>query len=176
MDPPVASPADPPVPSAQNSATPVARPPLVAKPVTAWAIGMLMAKVPCSAREATQILQAAADMAHLSAAEIAAAVVSGARGEAAPAHVERALRRTVLVARSASPGAARGTGLLPSLTRTEEVLSRLHGCRARLAQAPGDPGALRAMDDAAYTPCVLLGQPRLRLAISAAEQHLSDLR
>ncbi|MGW1772046.1 DUF5133 domain-containing protein [Streptomyces sp. NPDC002104] len=160
----------------QDSPAPGSRP-LVASPVTAWATGMLMATVPCSAREATQILQATADLAGLPAAEVAAALVATARGDAVPAHVERALHRTVLAAQSpSSPEQARETGLRPSPTRTEEVLSRLRGCQARLAQAPSDPGALRAMDDAAYTLCVLIGQPRLQNAIAAAELHLNSTR
>ncbi|MFD6888031.1 DUF5133 domain-containing protein [Streptomyces sp. NPDC059957] len=147
----------------------------MAKPVTAWATGMLMAAVPCSAREAAQILQAAAERVNVSAADIAAVLVATAPGEVAPDHIERALHLTVLAVRSL-PAGPRETGLLPSLPRTQEVLARLQRCRARLARAPGDPDALRAMDDAAYTLCVLLGQPHLRLAISAAEQHVSRLR
>lgn len=66
-------------------------------------------------------------------------------------------------------------GILPARTRVEEALTRLRGCRGRLAVAPEDPAALRAMDDAAYALCVLMGRPTVHEDVLAAEAHLAHL-
>lgn len=138
------------------------------------AVGMLMATTPCSARDALRILATAADLADVAVEDLAAAMTATACGTALPARLERALRRSVEAARTRGPaGGPRTAGLAPNPARTEEVLTRLRGCQARLAAAPHDPAALRAMDDTAYTLCVLMGRPTALEAITAAEELLA---
>ncbi|MEV7723637.1 DUF5133 domain-containing protein [Streptomyces sp. NPDC101733] len=135
-----------------------------------------MASTPCTARDARLILAAAADLARVTDVDVAVAMATAPGGVPAPRRVARALRRAVEAARTPSAPAAPTApriGLLPSRARTEEVLSRLRACRARLANAPDDADALRAMDDAAYTLCVLMGRPRTHEAVLAAERHLA---
>ncbi|MGW7454117.1 DUF5133 domain-containing protein [Streptomyces sp. NPDC054787] len=145
-----------------------------AAPATAWAVGMLMAATPCSARDARGILAAAADLARTTVHGLAAAMTAASQGTPLPAPVERALRHAVEAARGAAPVAKiRGTALVPSRARTEEVLNRLRACRARLAAAPDDPAALRDMDDVTYTLCVLMGRPTTHEAVRAAEELLA---
>ncbi|MFD3872715.1 DUF5133 domain-containing protein [Streptomyces sp. NPDC058623] len=141
----------------------------------ARALGLLMASTPCTARHARLILATAADLAQVTVAELAGAMAR-APGEgpaSAPGRVVRALHRAVEAARTPAaptPGATPP----PSRTRTEEVLSRLRGCQARLTNTPHDPGAVRAMDDAAHTLCVLMGRPSAHEAVLAAERHLAE--
>ncbi|AZM87382.1 DUF5133 domain-containing protein [Streptomyces sp. W1SF4] len=173
-DPHVASPGDPPSAAALAAqAPPLAERPLGQAPTELWALGLVMAATPCSAREAKQILLTAAERARITAAQAAEAMVAGSLGLPVPGRVQRALHRAVQAARTPLPrGAFQGVGILPSRLRTEEVLTRLRGCQARLAAAPTDPGTLRAMDDVAYTLCVLMGRPTTHEAVLAAERHL----
>ncbi|MFJ7265413.1 DUF5133 domain-containing protein [Streptomyces sp. NPDC099050] len=146
----------------------------VPAPTGNWAVGMLMATTPCSARDALRILATAADLADVAVRDLAAAMTATSCGTALPARLERALRRAVEAARTRGPaGGPRGAGLAPNPARTEEVLTRLRGCQARLAASPHDPGALRAMDDTAYTLCVLMGRATALEAIAAAEAQLA---
>ncbi|MEU2117404.1 DUF5133 domain-containing protein [Streptomyces sp. NPDC016459] len=159
-------PQDPPMtvePVLQPSTTPTA---------AARAVGVLMAATPCTTRDAKRILAAAADLARINVHDLAVAVVAGTEGTPLPARIERALRRAVEAARTSKASAPASVGLAPNRQRTEEVLTRLRGCRARLAAEPGDPAAARAMDDAAYTLCVLMGRPTTHDAVLAAERHL----
>ncbi|MEU9294114.1 DUF5133 domain-containing protein [Streptomyces sp. NPDC048266] len=150
---------------------PVGQPPL-APTTAARAVGVLMAATPCTARDAKRILAAAADLAQINVHDLGVVVVAGTEGTPPPGRIERALRRAVEAARSSAAPADPSVGLTPNRERTEEVLTRLRGCRARLAAAPGDPAAARAMDDAAYTLCVLMGRPTTYEAVLAAERHL----
>ncbi|MFJ7775857.1 DUF5133 domain-containing protein [Streptomyces yangpuensis] len=136
---------------------------------------MVMALAPCGAREARLVLAAAAELVHVAVADLAAAVVAGAHGEPVPARWERALRRAVEALRNPLPGqeGGRGVGLLPSRARTEEALARFRASRERLTAAPGDATARGAMDDAAYTLCVLMGRSTVHEAVLAAERHLA---
>lgn len=164
-----------PSPSATDPVHPV-RNPLVADPAMPWAVGMIMAMTPCSRRDAKRILAGAAESAHISPAVLAAAMVAGSQGVPVPAHVERALRRAVEAARTPSPRPAdlvRGVALVPSRSRTEQVLSEFRRCQTVLAAAPSDRSARQALDDAAYTLCVLLGRTTVHDAVDAAEQHLA---
>ncbi|WP_407840917.1 DUF5133 domain-containing protein [Streptomyces sp. DSM 116496] len=138
------------------------------------AVGMLMATTPCSARDALRILATAADLADVAVEDLAAAMSATACGAALPARLERALRHSLEAARTRGPaGGPHPAGLAPNPARAEEVLTRLRGCQARLAAAPQDPAALRAMDDTAYTLCVLMGRPTALEAITAAEELLA---
>ncbi|MET9857328.1 DUF5133 domain-containing protein [Streptomyces sp. NPDC006450] len=128
---------------------------------------------PCTARDARRILAAAADLAHSTTDGLAAAMVAGTRGERVPAHVERAVRRAVEAARTPGVPSRHPVGLMPARARTEEVLTRLRGQQARLAARPDDPAERRAMDDAAYTLCVLMGRPTVHMAVLAALEHLA---
>ncbi|MGW8885821.1 DUF5133 domain-containing protein [Streptomyces sp. NPDC055749] len=162
--------------SPSPSATAPVGNPLLDEPPTPWAVGMIMAMTPCSRRDAKRILTAAAEAAHIAPTAMAAAMVAGSRGVPVPAHVERALRRAVEAARNPSPSpsdAARGVALVPSRQRTEQVLSEFRRCQALLAVTPSDRSARQALDDAAYTLCVLLGRTTVHDAVDAAEQHLA---
>ncbi|MGW6856988.1 DUF5133 domain-containing protein [Streptomyces xanthophaeus] len=139
----------------------------------ARAMGMVMAATPCPARDARCILAAAAALADVSVDDLAAAMAGSAAGPPLPVHLERALRRAVEAARTSGVPSVRPAGIRPHPARTEEALTRLQDCRARLAAAPGDPDALRAMDDAAYTLCVLVGRPVAHEAVLAAEEQLA---
>ncbi|WP_327360077.1 DUF5133 domain-containing protein [Streptomyces sp. NBC_01296] len=131
-----------------------------------------MAATPCTARDARRILEVAADLADTTPDALAAAMVAGTRGTPVPVHIERALHRAMDAGRSPAPSVGRGSVLTPARARTEEVLTRLRGCQARLAAAPEDPVALRAMDDAGYTLCVLMGRATVHEAVLAAEARL----
>lgn len=74
-----------------------------------WAVGMLMATTPCSARDALRILATAADLADVSVEDLASAMTATSCGAALPARLERALRRAVEAART------RGTPAAPAL-------------------------------------------------------------
>ncbi|GFN00930.1 hypothetical protein Sfulv_57400 [Streptomyces fulvorobeus] len=134
-----------------------------------------MAMTPCARRDAKRVLAVAAETAHLTPAAMAAAMVAGSRGAPVPAHVERALRGAMEAARTpALPSdAVRGVALLPSRARTEQVLTEFRKRQALLAAAPSDRSARQALDDAAYTLCVLLGRTTVRDAVDAAELHLA---
>ncbi|MEU6312831.1 DUF5133 domain-containing protein [Streptomyces sp. NPDC047014] len=132
-----------------------------------------MALTPCGAREARLVLAAVAELVQAPAPDVAAALYAGARGEPVPQRWERALRRAVKALR-AHVG-VRGVGLLPSRARTEEVLARFRACRELLRAAPGDAVARGAMDDAAYTLCVLMGRSTVPEAVTAAEAHLATV-
>ncbi|MEU1348693.1 DUF5133 domain-containing protein [Streptomyces sp. NPDC005775] len=157
-------------PSPETAASAAQAP--VDEPRAAWAVGMVMAVTPCSARDARRVLDAAAKAAGITPAEVAAAMAAGARGGAVPARVERALHRAVAAARSVSPRGA-CVVLMPSRSRTAEVLAEFRDCQARLTAAPSDLRARQALDDAAYTLCVLLGRTGAHDAVLAAEQHLT---
>ncbi|MCJ1676427.1 DUF5133 domain-containing protein [Streptomyces sp. APSN-46.1] len=147
------------------------------EPTAAWAVGMVMALTPCSARDAQRVLAAAAEKSHVAVVEVAAAMVAGSRGLPVPLHVERALRHAVEAARTPHhprPGTATArVGLTPARARTEEALSRFRASQARLSGAPAEHDARRAMDDAAYTLCVLMGRPTVHEAALAAVALLS---
>lgn len=158
-----------------TESVPDAARPLPAPPAAvARAVGMVMAVTPCPAREALRILEAAADLAHVTVEFLAAVMTARTADAPLPVHLDRAVRHAIEAARTpAPPTAARPAALTPSPTRTEEVLTRLRGCQARLAAQPGDPGAVRAMDDAAYVLCVLMGRPVTHEAVLAAEEQLA---
>ncbi|WP_371604474.1 DUF5133 domain-containing protein [Streptomyces sp. NBC_01220] len=154
-----------------EAAASAAQPP-IDEPRAAWAVGTVMAAIPCSARDAGRVLGAAARAAGVTSAELAAAMAADARGVAMPARVERALHRAVAAARALPPRAAY-VGLMPSRARTAEVLEEFRGCQSRLTDAPSDMRARQALDDAAYTLCVLLGRTGVHDAVLAAEEHLT---
>ncbi|MFF4426508.1 DUF5133 domain-containing protein [Streptomyces sp. NPDC001549] len=131
-----------------------------------------MAATPCTARDAHRILEAAAHLARTTPDALAAAMVAGTGGTPVPAHIERALCRAVDAGRTPVPGVGPGCVLTPARARTQEALTGLRGCQARLAAAPDDPAAQRAMDDAGYTLCVLMGRATLYEAVLAAEARL----
>ncbi|MBT2470652.1 DUF5133 domain-containing protein [Streptomyces sp. ISL-66] len=99
---------------------------------------------------------------------------AGSAAGTLPVRLERALRHAVKAARTPTRARTPQTGIRPNRERAEEVLSRLRGCQARLLATPADPGALRAMDDAAYTLCVLMGRPTAHGAVLAAEALLAE--
>ncbi|MFD9517186.1 DUF5133 domain-containing protein [Streptomyces sp. NPDC059979] len=154
-----------------------------ARPVTedetvARAIGMIMAITPCSARDARLVLASAAAAAHVSEAELAAAMTAATEGVATPVHVERALRHAVECARSPespAPAVPAPVAMRASRAGTEEVLIRFRACQARLAAEPGSEQARREMDDVTYTLCVLMGRSRAHEAVLVAQDRLATL-
>ncbi|MFG2714230.1 DUF5133 domain-containing protein [Streptomyces goshikiensis] len=139
----------------------------------AWAVGMTMATVPCSARAAGRVLAAAAARTESSVAELAAAMVAESRGTPLPALVGRALNQAVRAART-SPDARSGRavpGLMPSTDDAERALGRFFDARLRLVAAPADETARRALEDALYTLCVLMAEPTAHAAVVAAVQY-----
>lgn len=142
----------------------------------ARAIGMIMAITPCSARDARLVLASAAAAAHVSEAELAAAMGAATQGVATPVHVERALRHAVDCARSPqspSPAVTAPVVMRASRAGTEEVLVRFRACQARLAAEPGSEEARREMDDVTYTLCVLMGRSRAHEAVRVAMDRLA---
>ncbi|MGW0400641.1 DUF5133 domain-containing protein [Streptomyces sp. NPDC003002] len=137
---------------------------------TQWALGMLMALTPCTAPAAAEILESAARTAGVTPREVASALSEQARGGPLPRRVERALRLAVEAARA--PAAGPSCGLLPELGRAAEVLDRFRACLARVQAAPADTAARRALDDAAYTLCVLMGRRTAHQALRAAEEYV----
>ncbi|MFF4260907.1 DUF5133 domain-containing protein [Streptomyces virginiae] len=136
----------------------------------ARALGMLMALTPCTAPAARGILDVAASAAGTTALEVAAALAESPRGGPLPRRVERALRMAVKAART--PAGEPPSGLLPSRSRAQEVLACFRACQDRVQAAPGDMDARRALDDAAYTLCVLMGRRNPYQAVGAAEAYL----
>jgi len=136
---------------------------------------MIMAMTPCSRRDAKRVLAVAAEAAHLTPAAMATMMVAGSHGVPVPTHVERALRAAMETARTPAPPshAPRGVALLPSRPRTDQVLREFRRCQALLAASPSERSARQALDDAAYTLCVLLGRTTVHDAVDAAEQHLA---
>ncbi|MGW5848903.1 DUF5133 domain-containing protein [Streptomyces sp. NPDC055254] len=141
-------------------------------PVTAQALGMIMALTPCTVREARTVLTAASEMAGVTPMAVARALVNESRGGGVPSGVERGLRLAIGAAR-VSP-APRVRGLLPCPERTAEALARFRECRRRVRATPGDAGARGELDDAAYTLCVLMARRTVHEAVLAAMRHLAD--
>ncbi|WP_405828068.1 MULTISPECIES: DUF5133 domain-containing protein [unclassified Streptomyces] len=134
-----------------------------------------MAMTPCSARDARVVLASAAAAVHVTATELAAAIVAAPQGVALPAPVERALRHAVESARSPvcpAPAAAAPAAMLANRALTEKVLARFRACRARLGAEPESEDARREMDDVTYTLCVLMGRLRAHDAVTAAQDRL----
>ncbi|MFE3789393.1 DUF5133 domain-containing protein [Streptomyces goshikiensis] len=139
----------------------------------AWAVGMTMATVPCSARDAGRLLAATAARVEISLAELAAAMAAESRGTPPPALIGRALSQAVQAART-SPDARSGRavpGLMPSTEDAEHALGRFFDARLRLVATPADEPARRALEDAIYTLCVLMAEPSAHAAVVAAVQY-----
>ncbi|MEU8943473.1 DUF5133 domain-containing protein [Streptomyces goshikiensis] len=143
------------------------------EPAQSWAVGMLMATVPASAHLAQEALQAAAARAGLSVATMAQAMVDGSRGMPVPAQVQKALDDAVRAAQRRVTQSRRSRAfLMPTRTDAERALGRFFDARIRLSAAPDDPDARRAVDDAIYSLCVLMGQPSPNAAVHEALQYI----
>ncbi|MFD9337995.1 DUF5133 domain-containing protein [Streptomyces sp. NPDC060028] len=153
------------VPAASEPSNPV-----VEEPTVAWAVGVLMALTPCTAPTARRILAVAASTAGITVREVAGALAEYSRGVPVPRRVERALRMAVRASRT--PADELPGGLLPGRSRAEEVLGRFRACRDRVRATPGDADARQALDDVAYTLCVLMGRRNPHQAVRAAEEYL----
>ncbi|MFD9355679.1 DUF5133 domain-containing protein [Streptomyces sp. NPDC060031] len=145
--------------------------PVVEEPAVAWAVGVLMALTPCTAPAARRILAVAAGTAGITVREVARALAEYARGVPVPRRVERALRMAVRASRT--PADELPGGLLPGRSRAQVALARFRVCRDRVRAAPGDAEARRALDDAAYTLCILMGRRNPHQAVRAAEEYLA---
>ncbi|MCB5180915.1 DUF5133 domain-containing protein [Streptomyces antimicrobicus] len=140
--------------------------------VVAMAVGMVMALTGAPARTARAIVSATAATAGLSVPEVAHTLVS--RGLPVTGRVGRALRQSVRLARSAPAGAPVPVlRLAPDRGYTAKVLDRFLACHAAAAADPADEGAQRALDDAAYTLCVLMARRTPKEAVRAARRYLA---
>ncbi|MEU4728947.1 DUF5133 domain-containing protein [Streptomyces sp. NPDC023588] len=153
--------------------------PLLRDPAVARALGMLMATIPSPARVAEQVLTSAAELAGVSAVDLAHAMTAGSggtEGAPVPAPVERALRRAVQAAREAAPapGAGRWPRLLPSRQEAEQALARFFDARVRLSAVPDDDDARRTVEDTLFTLCVLMAQPSAYAAVRDAVQYVDS--
>ncbi|MGW9069131.1 DUF5133 domain-containing protein [Streptomyces yangpuensis] len=144
----------------------------------ATATGMVMALVPCTAESARRVLGDAARAAGVTLRLMARTVVAtrACPAEADP-DCERALRTAIGHARtpqSPSPPAA-GT-VLPAPEVLRRHLEHLRAVRRRTLAAPDDPALRAALEDAAYTLCVLMGQRHAHGALLAAEERVAAHR
>ncbi|MFM9370147.1 DUF5133 domain-containing protein [Streptomyces sp. Da 82-17] len=160
-------------PSGTQPAEPVApeQPPSRAS-TEATAIGLLMVGTTCTVGSARRVLAVAARSADATVGETAQAVVDRSGGHPLPSRIDRALRTAVAAART--PATRQPPGLRPAQEYVAELLSRFRVRQARLRREPGDVHAQEALDDIAYTLCVLTGTRTLRDALRAAEERLSE--
>ncbi|RSS82085.1 DUF5133 domain-containing protein [Streptomyces sp. WAC06614] len=136
------------------------------------AVGMVMALTGASARTARAIVSATAATAGLSVPEVAHTLVT--RGLPVTGRVGRALRQSVRLARSTPGGAPVPVlRLAPDRGYTAKVLDRFLACHAVAATTPSDEEAQRALDDAAYTLCVLMARRTPKEAVRAARRYLA---
>ncbi|MGW1763811.1 anti-sigma factor antagonist [Streptomyces sp. NPDC002073] len=156
------------------SASPWGAGPVAPEPVVPQAVGMVMAGTPCLADDAERILACAAALACTTVAEFARALVASG-GAPLPTRLDRCLRQSVAAGRSsaARPAPPASDLLLPALAETEHALGRFFDARIRLRSAPADEEARRALEDAVYTLCVLMSQPRPDVAVADALQYIS---
>ncbi|MFJ1563570.1 DUF5133 domain-containing protein [Streptomyces erythrochromogenes] len=144
----------------------------------AGATGMVMALVPCTAESARRVLGNAAQSAGVTLPLMARTVVATrtAPGDVDP-DCERALRAEIGHARTPYPPAQPASGtLLPSPHVLRRHLNHLRAVRRRTLASPDDPALRAAMEDAAYTLCVLMGQRNAHSALLAAEELVAAHR
>ncbi|MFG2986593.1 DUF5133 domain-containing protein [Streptomyces sp. NPDC048258] len=130
-----------------------------------------MAATPCTASAAREILDAAASMAAVTARQMVTALVERSRGGQPPRRIERALRLAVEAARA--PVTEPSCALLPGLGRVTEVLDRFRISHARLRADPSGAEARQALDDAAYTLCVMMGRRTAHQALREAGEYVA---
>ncbi|MFJ7777523.1 DUF5133 domain-containing protein [Streptomyces yangpuensis] len=146
--------------------------------VLATATGIVMALVPCTAESARRVLGDAARAAGVTLGLMAHTVVET---RTRPAEVEpdceRALRTAIGHARTPQPLSppAEGT-VLPAPDVLRRHLDLLRAVRRRTLAAPDDPALRAALEDAAYTLCVLMGQRHAHGALLAAEERVAAHR
>ncbi|WP_063838086.1 DUF5133 domain-containing protein [Streptomyces yangpuensis] len=144
----------------------------------ATATGMVMAMVPCTAGSARRVLGDAARAAGVTLRLMARTVVAT---RACPAEVdpdcERALRTAIGYARAPQPLSPPTEGtVLPAPDVLRRHLEHLRAVRRRTLAAPDDPALRAALEDAAYTLCVLMGQRHAHGALLAAEERVAAHR
>ncbi|WP_324605312.1 DUF5133 domain-containing protein [Streptomyces sp. NRRL F-2664] len=142
------------------------------------ATGMVMALVPCTAERARRLLADAARAAGVTLPRMARTVIAT---RACPADVdpdcERALRAEIGHARSPQPPSPPAPGtVLPAPDVLRRHLDHLRAVRRRTLAAPDDPALRAALEDAAYTLCVLMGQRHAHGALLAAEERVAAHR
>ncbi|MFF8261238.1 DUF5133 domain-containing protein [Streptomyces virginiae] len=149
-----------------------------ARAALAGATGTVMALVPCTAESARRVLGDAARAAGVTLRLMARTVIAT---RARPADVdpdcERALRAAIGHARSRQPPSPPAPGtLLPAPDVLRGHLNHLRALRRRTLAAPDDAALRAALDDAAYTLCVLMGQRNAHSALLAAEERVAAHR
>ncbi|MGW6785249.1 DUF5133 domain-containing protein [Streptomyces sp. NPDC054987] len=144
----------------------------------AGATGVVMALVPCTAESARRVLAEAARTAGVTLHTMArTAVATGTRPADADPDCERALRMEIANARSPQPPSPPPPGtLLPAPDVLRGHLHHLRAVRRRTLAAPDDPALRAALEDAAYTLCVLMGQRNTHSALIAAEERVAAHR
>lgn len=141
-------------------------------PAVPWAVGIVMATIPCTDRKAEAVLAAAASRAGVTVAELAVAMVAERRGTALPAGVDRALSAAARAARrSPSRAGSAEPTLAPSTADAERVLGRFFDAQLRLQASPTDAAARHALEDSIFTLCVLMAEPDAHAAVLAAVQY-----
>ncbi|MFD6227652.1 DUF5133 domain-containing protein [Streptomyces sp. NPDC060232] len=144
----------------------------------AGATGMVMALVPCTAESARRVLGDAARAAGVTLQLMARTVIAtrACPGDVDP-DCERALRAEIGHARCPqSPSPPTPGTLLPSPDVLRRHLNHLRAMRRRTLAAPHDPALRAALEDAAYTLCVLMGQRGAHSALMAAEERVAAHR
>lgn len=150
---------------------------VAARAALSRATGILMALIPCTADTARRILARAARGAHVTDSDMATAATALRSGQPVRPAAERALRQAIDQAQSPPSPAPEGTvRTLPSTFVLRQHLSHLRATRRRALLSPEDPDARAALDDAAYTLCVLTGQRAAYAALQAAEEHVAAHR
>ncbi|MFE1825542.1 DUF5133 domain-containing protein [Streptomyces yangpuensis] len=142
------------------------------------ATGIVMALVPCTAESARRILGDAARAAGVTLGLMArTAVATRVRPAEADPDCERALRTAIGHARTPHPPSPPAAGtVLPAPDVLRRHLDHLRAVRRRTLAAPDDPALRAALEDAAYTLCVLMGQRHAHGALLAAEERVAAHR
>ncbi|MFC9585287.1 DUF5133 domain-containing protein [Streptomyces yangpuensis] len=146
--------------------------------VFATATGMVMALVPCTAESARRVLADAARAAGVTLRLMARTVVATrARTAEVDPDCEGALRTAIGHARAPHPPPPPAAGtVLPAPDVLRRHLDLLRAVRRRTLAAPDDPALRAALEDAAYTLCVLMGQRHTHGALLAAEERVAAHR
>ncbi|MFE0577456.1 DUF5133 domain-containing protein [Streptomyces sp. NPDC058874] len=144
----------------------------------AAATGTVMALVPCTGERARRVLGNAAQAAGVTLPAMARTVLATRTGPGdADPDCERALHAEIGHARSPHPPGPPASGtLLPAPHVLRRHLNHLRAVRRRTLAAPEDPALRAAMEDAAYTLCVLMGQRNTHSALLAAEELVAAHR
>ncbi|MGW6613261.1 DUF5133 domain-containing protein [Streptomyces erythrochromogenes] len=134
-----------------------------------------MALVPCTAARSRRIVPDAARSAGAGPDEVAAAVLAMRVGEPMAPAVDEAPRRVLVDARPL-PTPATASWMPPRPDVLRRHVTRLRAARRRAVEAPDDAGVRGALENAAYTLCILMEQRSTHGALLAAEALIAVYR